>query len=106
MTARIVIISRTKDVVQAAFYYDVKSKSVPKPSFVPAASTLDQATIDALKAGIIIEAVEEISFSGWPLDQMQAELQKIWAEGEDKALAVSAASMDGVGAVWDGSTWV
>lgn len=105
MTTRIAIISRTKDIVRTAFYYDVKSKLIPKPGFVPAAPNLDQATINALQAGTVIEAVDEISFSGWPLDQMQAELQKMWAGGQDKALAATAAAADGVGALWDGSTW-
>lgn len=105
MTIRIAIVSRTKDAITAAFYYDVKSKASPKPGFVPAAPNLDQATTDDLKAGAVIEAVREISFSGWPLDQIQAELQKEWAVGQDQALADSAAAADGVGALWDGSAW-
>lgn len=105
MTARIAIISRTKDIVRTAFYYDVKSKPVPKPSFVPAAPNLDQATISALQAGTLIEAVLEIPFSGWRLDEIQPELQKEWTVGQDKALADSAAAADGVGALWDGNTW-
>lgn len=105
MTARIAIVSRTKDAITAAFFYDVKSKAVPKPGFAPAAPNLDQATINALAAGTVIEVVREISFSGWPLDQIQAYLQKEWAIGQDKALADSAATADGVGLLWDGSAW-
>lgn len=105
MTIRIAIVSRTKDAITAAFYYDVKVKAVPKPAFAPSVPNLDQATIDALKAGTIIESVREISFSGWPLDQIQAYLQKEWAIGQDKALADSAAAVDGVGALWNGSAW-
>lgn len=105
MTIRIAIISRTKDAITAAFYYDVKSKAVAKPGLVPAASNLDAATISALASGNVIEAVREISFSGWPLDQIQAYLQKEWAIGQDQALADSAKAADGVGALWDGSAW-
>lgn len=94
-----------KDTLGVAFYYSVKSSPVPKPGFVPAVPNLDLATINALQAGTIIEAVREIPFSGWPLDQIQAELQKEWAIGQDKALADSAASNKGVGMLFDGATW-
>lgn len=105
MATRIAIISRTRDQVTAAFYYDVKTKAVPKPGFVSAAFSLDPSVSSALSAGAVIECVRDFSFSGWPLDQIQAHLQKEWEIGQEKALADSAADAEGVGMFFDGNAW-
>lgn len=97
--------AKAQDVLTVAFYYDVKSKPLPKPGFVPAISNLDQATIDAVRAGTIIEVVRDLSFSGWKTAEIQATLQKEWAVGQEKALADSVADAEGVGMFFDGNAW-
>lgn len=108
MTNPLVMIlpNRTKDQVTAAFYYPVtKTKPIPKPAMVPQSGLTDPQLLDGLSSGNVIEVVKTFSFSGWPLDQIRTYLEKAWAEGQDKALAEAAVLAEGVGTIWDGSTW-
>lgn len=107
MSIRVMILpGRTKDSVTAAFYYPVtKTKPIAKPGAVAQSGLLDPQVADGLTSGNLIEVVKTFSFSGWPLPDIQAYLEKTWINEKDQALADAAVLADGAGTMWDGTTW-